>query len=401
MKKSFEQRVTEYEASVAALDDGPVSAEALRNAALCRDLVAESITHAKDDLQAALLARLDAADQTLRTKSAKLVDVLPSETFSRFRDLFQPPETAWWWSLDRVAGDRHSPVWSILAGFLVTSSLAFFAIVSARFFDGGPDLAGSAAVVVQGVLTLLAGSAVAGFSRKWLGGLFDRFSIRHNRRDRWILGLALLVFATGLALRLSLPAIAMVYNCWGRRQQTKGQFSDAIASFRRAIALNPDFTQAQYNLATCYEDIEDYEKAIAAYQTSINGDAEMLQAYNNLGRLMIVHKKDYAAALRLLSRAETLNPQDMQSRFSIAKNKGWANLALQNYDEAEFDLSSALRIDSSRASPHCLLAQVYEAKKNAAGSLAEWRLCTKSRVEDDVEQDWLEKASERLAALTD
>jgi tetratricopeptide (TPR) repeat protein len=375
-----------------------VNEACVQTAALCRTVVAKAISDSSSKLDLALVTAIQAADQQLRSLSWRIADALPAQSFQRWRELIQPNENAWWWWLDHLAAQEQSPLWTIGTGFVVTLSLAFFTVVVSRFFESGPDLAGAAAVVFQSVLTLLAGSALLDFGQERINKLLDRFSIRRSRRQRWNFGFALLVLALAVGLRVSLPLFSRWYNCAGLRRQAEGDLSGAIASFRRAIALNPDFTAAHYNLATAYEDVGGYDDALGAYQSAIRGNAGMLEAYNNLGRLLMIHKQNYATALRLLTKAESLKPSDQHSRFSIAKNKGWANFGLQNYDEALFDLRAAVTFDGRRSSAHCLLAQTYEAKKDSAAS-AEWCKCTTSQI-NDAEPEWLEKASERSAQLS-
>ncbi len=58
---------------------------------------------------------------------------------------------------------------------------------------------------------------------------------------------------------------------------------DAIASYRSAIKLRPDFAIAHGNLGSCYYDIGDHAAAIKSFNYAIQLEPNYPDAYNNLG----------------------------------------------------------------------------------------------------------------------
>lgn len=54
---------------------------------------------------------------------------------------------------------------------------------------------------------------------------------------------------------------ADVYNMLGIIYHQTGQFSDGITSFRKALAINPNYTEAMLNLSVLYNDLGQYKQA--------------------------------------------------------------------------------------------------------------------------------------------
>jgi tetratricopeptide (TPR) repeat protein len=53
---------------------------------------------------------------------------------------------------------------------------------------------------------------------------------------------------------------ADVFNMLGVIHQQKGRFREAIASFQRALKINPNYTEASLNLALTYNEVGEYQK---------------------------------------------------------------------------------------------------------------------------------------------
>lgn len=84
------------------------------------------------------------------------------------------------------------------------------------------------------------------------------------------------------------------------------------------------------------------------------------------------------------------------------KNLGWAQFELARqgkatYEQAEISLDEAIDLQEESASPHCLLAQLLEAKALKSKSLTEWRKCFELGDSDHPdERKWIEDARQRL-----
>ena len=95
-----------------------------------------------------------------------------------------------------------------------------------------------------------------------------------------ILGLTLfLASAANSAFAYSTEG-AMYYN-EGLDLYSRGEYGKAIESFKSAVAKDPDFVDAYYNLGALYEFLKSYQSAIASY-SKINLIPMIKKRYTNL-----------------------------------------------------------------------------------------------------------------------
>jgi DNA-binding winged helix-turn-helix (wHTH) protein/Tfp pilus assembly protein PilF len=206
----------------------------------------------------------------------------------------------------------------------------------------------------------------------------------------------ILALAAFVAIVEMLPSLARHFNNRGVESQSAGKLHAAINDYRRALLLRPSYAEAHYNLADANEEIPDYDKAIEEYQKAIDSDVTLYEAYNNLARLYILRRRDPGAALRLIDRALSLNPQETSVQYSLLKNAGWANFELRNYIRAEQDLRHATQLQSNRGAAHCLLAKVLDAEGRGAEAYPEWEACLSYSSQSDVEPEWRNQAQEHI-----
>jgi serine/threonine protein kinase len=211
------------------------------------------------------------------------------------------------------------------------------------------------------------------------------------------LGVAiLLVGALGILWTKSIPNVTRYFNNKGVVLQRSGQLRAAIKYYQRAIMLDATYAEAHYNLADAFEEIPDYDKALAEYQRAIDADFKFYPAYNNLSRLYILQRKEYGTALRLLDRALELKPQEPSVQYSLHKNYGWADSELRNLSQAEHELRTAVGLFPERGSAHCLLAKVLDAQGKPSNAESEWEACLAYSPGSDVEPEWRVEAQEQL-----
>ena len=240
-------------------------------------------------------------DQLLRMSAIAIQNIVGPSTLADWRETMQPPASAWWWSLDdpAVAEPKPNPLWGVLAGFFFTVSLSLTGEISGRFLSGGPDFLSVCSTLSQALLALLAASTFTAAGRHWVERMLLHLGIDRKFKDAWKAVTALAVLLVMLMFRFSLPEVARWYNNRGLDLQRQGLLTRSIENYQRAVSLNPDYVEAHYDLATAYEDLLDYDKAITEYQTAIRGNARFYAAHNNLARLYILRRSNYARALKL------------------------------------------------------------------------------------------------------
>ncbi|XGW00849.1 MAG: tetratricopeptide repeat protein (plasmid) [Leptolyngbya sp. BL-A-14] len=352
------------------------------------------------------LDHLSQLDKTLRSQ-ANVITSLPQ--FTDWRASLAPNKKAWWWSLKAPKqhwSDRFDAVWSTISITALTISLGLLGDIAPRFLTGGPDSFAAIAVSAQSILTLIAaGGTLTEAGREGLKHTLK--TIRLPEKYWHELGAvgALLLMISFFGLRQSLPWIAThFYTDPAIKSRTNGDWGTAESQFKRAIQLNADDAQAQFNLGNLYEDLQLLDQARPQYQRAFQGG--VMAAANNLARLNIL-KKDYGAAVSLLLKAlatEKQKPLEPKVKHAVLKNLGWARFEQKNYPEADAKLRDAIDLESTTqfkpdeiADSHCLLAQVMEAQSAKKDALTEWKICSDNANPTIQEQDrWAVIAQERL-----
>jgi len=397
----LDMALSDYASALTALQAAP-SPSAVLAALLARDRLAALFAPAPAGEPAEMLRLAELDDQLKKLAPAAADAVMPS-AFVAWRESRQPLAYAWWWRLDEraaAAPPHFTALWPALAGLCITVSLSLTADVSRRFFASGSDFIGAFSTLVQGALALLAGGAFTKMGGAQVERLLGLLGVAERAHPQWKAGLSVLLLLLILGFRFSLPSIAHYYNARGVELQAAGRMPRAQDSYQRAINLYPDYTAAHYNLATAYEDVLEYDKALVEYQTAIRRDPQLYAAYNNLARLYILRRADYASALTLLNIALNSQADVTQQpavQYALLKNRSWAYMGLKLYALAESDLRRALGLRPEGAAAHCLLAQALEARGDAPAALPEWEACLGYAGGENVEAVWLATAQERLS----
>src|SRR5262249_31391649 len=79
------------------------------------------------------------------------------------------------------------------------------------------------------------------------------------------------------------PKDAKAHNNIGWALYDKGKLDEAIASYRKAIALDPNYAPAHYHLANALRDKGKVDEAVSEYQNTIALDPKHAEAHCNLG----------------------------------------------------------------------------------------------------------------------
>jgi len=82
--------------------------------------------------------------------------------------------------------------------------------------------------------------------------------------------------------------VCLFISSIGNALKEQNLVQDAIASYKSAIKLRPDFAIAHGNLGSCYYDIGDYAAAIKSFNYAIQLEPNYPDAYNNLGNIIMI-----------------------------------------------------------------------------------------------------------------
>ncbi|WP_088893768.1 nSTAND1 domain-containing NTPase [Leptolyngbya ohadii] len=190
------------------------------------------------------------------------------------------------------------------------------------------------------------------------------------------------------------PWSAIFLNNRGYEKLQAKDHHGALRDFNLAVMLKPDYVMAWYNKGLTYEELGEPSLAAANYKAAV---AEKYPpAYNNLGRLEIIHTRNFNRAVELLEEGLRLDPDD-ETKYSLLKNLGWAKWKLADYAAAKQNLLTAIAVNDRRASAYCLLAQVQEEEQTKSDARQNWEKCLSLGNPDYFdERGWMEMARIRL-----
>jgi protein O-mannosyl-transferase len=124
-----------------------------------------------------------------------------------------------------------------------------------------------------------------------------------------------------------------------------GQPQQATPHFETAARLIPELARAHYNLAVALQVQNRPQEASQQYHLAIAVSSDPLEAahaHNNLG-ILLLNSKDFSGAMKELSAAIALNPNEQNSYLG----RGMIELQSWNYDAAVADFSRATEIAPS------------------------------------------------------
>lgn len=384
----------------------------VRDMLVARDRVAHAL---KTDpvIDSETLCRITGLDRRLKSDLKTLVAMAPDTSFVNWREVVQPAASSWWWFLDeRAAASEPRPinVSAVLAVLFLFITVCLIVDLTSQVFGNRWDFTAVFATVSPIVFALLGISTFTELGRQWIERIRFRTGFKLASVNAWRAALMLGLLAVAVLLKLTVPpVVAIVYNNRGFTFQQGGLHQRAIENFQQAILLNSTYVEPHYNLALAYEAAGQYDKALEEYQRVLTLNDRYYRAYNNLARLYILQRKDYAGALNQLNRALKLDPQEPEVKYSLYKNRGWANFEMQAYAQAESDLKVAIGLvpDPAKAdfgaAAHCLLAMVRKGQKSPDRDsiLKECEACvayasSQTGRAEEVEATWLNSAHDCL-----
>ncbi len=132
----------------------------------------------------------------------------------------------------------------------------------------------------------------------------------------------------------------------GNTLRAMQRLDEALASYDRAIALLPNFAEAHANRAILLAELKRYDEALAAFERQLTLQPNNAEAYNNRG-VVLGEMKRNAEALANYDRAVSLSPDYTDAIY----NRGNALHELRRFSEALacYDRVLASRPDDGNA----------------------------------------------------
>ena len=335
----LDRAVDRYEKAIAAIEMAgkDLSVELVLDVLTARNAVQAALEDKSQPNPGRLIRAVKELDARLKTQTSYINQVTK---LAEWQAILNPPQKEWWWLLDPITPkpwrDRFDWLWRFFSLILLTASLAFVADISTRVLSGGPDLAGVFGVIVPTVLTLLAGQGtLTQNGREGIEHVLTSFKVDKSLWDEFICLAAGLLLGSLILFWFSMPLIAdKHYIKLGDKAYEAGQLIVAENNYSRAIKLNPENTEAYYNLGRLYQELADDNKAIENYKVAWKGNK--IEAADELASLYF-KQRNYQQADEWLELAlETpmsLLHKDKQVKINQKEFNLLSRLASQNPQE--------------------------------------------------------------------
>ena len=130
---------------------------------------------------------------------------------------------------------------------------------------------------------------------------------------------------------------AAEYSHLGEAYRAMGRLDDAVASYRQALALQPDYSEAHNNLGNVLRDRGALNEAIAEYQHAVRLKPDFAKAHNNLG-LALASRGEFEEAAAAHRRALEIQPAYPEAHYNLSivlAEQGRPDEALRVYRRAQ------------------------------------------------------------------
>ncbi len=162
-------------------------------------------------------------------------------------------------------------------------------------------------------------------------------------------------------------------------------YAGALADFHAAIALQPDFALAYFNLAVTQYEMNDFNGAIASFTQPLQLDPQNIDAYLDRGVTKFA-RQDYPAAIADYNLALALNPNYTPAFYSRAL----AQRREGDFDDAFADYDHAIALDPNYWRAYNGRATAHNAHGDFALAISDYEMRIKLEPDGD-EYAWFQR----------
>jgi len=143
------------------------------------------------------------------------------------------------------------------------------------------------------------------------------------------------------------PAFSEAHNNLGVTLNAIGRHEEAVASFKKALQIRPEYAEAHYNLGIALDSLGRREEAVLCYKNVLRIDPDFAEAYSDLGNALFA-LGDPKGAIESYDKALEIKPDYAEAH----NNLGNVQCSLGDRDRALASYNEALRIRPDYAEAH-------------------------------------------------
>ncbi len=164
------------------------------------------------------------------------------------------------------------------------------------------------------------------------------------------------------------PQIIDAWVMMGNEYSRRREFTRALESFQKALALKPDYDLAVFNIANVYRTLGRDDDALVGYRRLLELDPRNAQAHQEAGQVLVDQGK-LDEAQKELNRALELQPAMAAARNTL----GALRLKQGDVTAGEREIRAALEQKANLRLAHFNLALVAEQRGDLTGAVAEYK----------------------------
>ena len=140
------------------------------------------------------------------------------------------------------------------------------------------------------------------------------------------------------------PKDAFLFNIRGACLNEINENESSIDSFKNALSLNPNYSEAHYNLGVVYQKTHQNNQALDCYQKAISLQQAYPAAHNNSG-IIYLEKEQIESAIKSFEWATAYSPNYSQAY----NNLGSSFQKINQFEKAKIQFEKAISIDPNYA----------------------------------------------------
>ena len=132
------------------------------------------------------------------------------------------------------------------------------------------------------------------------------------------------------------PNEPLLYNISGVCYKAIGQLDDAVKSFKKALAIKPDYTEVNYNLGVTLKELGQLDAAVRCYEKALSINPDHAETHNNLG-VTLKELGQLDDAVKCYEKALALKPDYTEAYSNLGnafKELGQLDDAVKCYEKA-------------------------------------------------------------------